>query len=307
MGRTVTWGALAALAVSVAALAPAPASAAQAGRLPGLYQGGGTGRYVNFVSLQLNRPGTHAEQRATLTARCQGDPAIRTVRDYVRLSQIAVTEGRARGSGVLQGQIPAGVPGTGGLSRRGEVRFRIRVGAGGRADGTIRSRFTLTDPATGSKRARCDSATVRWSARIAGSRAGGGKPAPAPGAEYFGNTAQRQPFLLVVARGGRSVRPAGMTFRAACPSLRGLPLDLASKRKLRIRRGRFGARGSLTRHFASEELGPVTERYTWRLAGRFGADDVAGSWRVTGVVRRDFDGAEVATCTTGRNRWRAVR
>jgi hypothetical protein len=63
----------------------------------------------------------------------------------------------------------------------------------------------------------------------------------------------------------------------------------------------------LTRRFASEEFGPVTENYRWRLRGRFGAEGVAGTWRVTGSVIREADGLEVATCTTGRNPWRAVR
>ena len=313
MGRTLIitaacaflWGALTAPAAGASAASDSQ-SAAPAQR-PGLYQGGATGRYVHFVSLRLNRPRTRAEQRATLVARCQGDPAIPTVLDNLRLSEITVRKGRARGSGVVEEQISTTVPGAGGLSRRGTVHFRIRVGTGGRAAGIIRSRFTLTDPATGSRRARCDTGAVRWSARIAGRGAGRGKPAPVPGAAYFGTTAQRQPFLLEVLRGGRAVRPAGMTFRGSCPSLRDLPLDLAATVKMPIRHGRFGARGLLTRRYSSDEFGPVTERYTWRLAGRFGAQGVAGAWRVSGVVTRDSDGAEVGSCTTGRNRWRAVR
>lgn len=282
-------------------------TASQARAVAGLYHGGAIGRDVQLFSVRLNGAGTRADQRATLTSRCQGDPAIRRVRDYLRLSQTVVDDGRSRGSGALEGQVPAGVPGTGGLVRRGTVRYRIRFGAGGRAAGIIRSRFRLTDPASGSTRARCDSGTVRWSARIAGSRPGRGKPAPVAGAGYFGPTAQRLPFLLRVVRGGRAVRPAGMAFRAACPSLRGLPVDLAAQARMPIRRGRFGDRGAFTRRYASDRFGPVTERYRWRLAGRFGREGAEGAWRVDGVVTRDSDGAEVATCSTGRNRWRAVR
>jgi len=163
---------------------------------------------------------------------------------------------------------------------------------------------------------------VRWSARVAEPGAGAGKPDPAPGSGYFGTTAQRLPFLLEVLPGGRAVRPAGMTFRASCPSLRGLPLDLVSKVRMpispakrgrgrkRIGRtdgGRFGSRGRLTRRFSSEEFAPVTETYRWRLRGLFGAVGVAGTWRVDGTVVREADGVEVATCTTGVNRWRAVQ
>ena len=311
MGRKLTTTAALAALFAPAAVPGSSAAevtgALQFRPLPGLYQGGVAGRDVQLFSVRLNGPGTRADQRATLTARCQGDPAIRRVRDYLRLSQTIVTDGRSRGSGSLEGQVPAGVPGTGGLVRDGRVRYRIRFGPGGRAAGIIRSRFTLSDPDTGDVRARCDSGSVRWSARIAGPGAGRGKPAPARGAGYFGVTAQRQPFLLRVARGGRAVRPVGMAFRASCPSLRGLPVDLASELKMPIRRGRFRAGGAFTRRYASEEFGPVTERYTWRLAGRFGAGGVKGVWRVDGVVVRDSDAAEVGSCTTGRNRWRAVR
>ncbi len=290
------------------------AGAAQARRRGGVhYLGGATGRFVQFVSLQLNSRGTQATERATLVVPCRGDPSIRSVLDNLTLTEISVSDGRARGSGVIQENIPPSTPTVGGLSRRGTVNYRIRVGTLGRAAGVLRSRFTLTDPASGAIRARCDTGPVRWSGRVAPPSAGRGQPAPVGGSGYFGATAQGLPFLLEVLPGGRAVRPAGMTFRAACPSLRRLPLDLVSTERMPISRGkprargRFGSSGRLTRRFFSDEFGPVTESYRWRLRGRFGAEGVAGSWRVDGTVVRDADRAEVATCTTGRNRWRAVR
>ncbi len=302
---------------------PVSTGLAQAGkRVRGVYLGGATGRYVQFVSLKLNRRATRATERTTLVVRCTGDPSIPSVLDNLTLAQIAVTGGRAKGSGVIEEDIPPSVPTVGGLSRRGVVNYRIRVGTRGRAAGILRSRFTLTDPASGATRARCDTGAVRWSARIARSGAGRGRPAPAAGSGYFGTTAQRLPFLLEVLRGGRAVRPAGMTFRASCPSLRGLPLDLVSSVRMpispakrgrgrrrigRTEGGRFGSSGRLIRRYSSDEFGPVTETYTWRLRGRFGAVGVAGTWRVTGTVVREADGVEVATCTTGVNRWRAVQ
>ena len=323
-------------AVTSATLSPAPAQpAAPAARTPfadlgvsaarvtsppqrprplgGLYLGGETGRDVQFVSLKLNRRGTRATERATLVVRCQGDPSIRRVLDNLTLAEIPVSGGRARGSGVIEESIPLSVPTVGGLSRRGIVSYRVRVGALGRAAGILRSRFTLTDPVSGAARARCDTGTVRWSGRIAPRDAGRGKPAPVGRSRYFGTTAQRLPFLLEVLPGARAVRPAGMTFRAACPSLRAMPLDLVSKERMPISRGkpkargRFGSSGRLIRRFSSVEFGPVRDFFRWRLRGRFGAEGVAGTWQVTGTVVRDSDGAEVATCTTGRNRWRVVR
>ena len=282
-------------------------------RLAGLYLGGAVDRYVQFFSLRLNRRATRATQHATLVVRCSGDPAIRSVLDNLNLADITVTDGRAKGSGVIEEDIPPSVPTVGGLSRRGTVNYRVRVGTLGRAAGILRSRFTLTDPATGATRARCDTGTLRWSARIAPRTAGRGKPAPVAGSGYFGTTAQNLPFLLEVLPSGRAVRPAGMAFRASCPSLRGAPLDLASNVRMPIsrgkprKRGRFGLSGRMSRRFSSDEFGPVTENYTWRLRGRFGAEGAAGTWRVTGTVIREADGTEVATCTTGRNRWRAVQ
>lgn len=299
-----------------AAVAQPPlAGASQTGRRrSGRYLGGSTaGRFLQFVSLRLARSQKRASQGATLVVPCRGDAAIPSVLDNLTLTQITVDGGRAKGSGVVEESIPPGSPGIGGLSRRGTVTFSLRVGSDGRAAGTIRSRFTLTDPSSGEVRARCDTRRVRWSARIVPRSAGRGRPAPVGGTSLFGSTAQGLPFLLKVLRTGRAVRPAGMTFRAACPSLRGRPLDLAATVRMPIARGkprvrgRFGASGGLVRRFSSEEFGPVTETFRWRLLGRFGANGAAGSWRVTGTVVRDSDGAEVATCTTGRNRWRAVR
>lgn len=298
----------------------ARAGAAQAGRaVSGLYLGGSSGRFVQLFSLRLNARGTRATQRATLVVRCNGDPSIRSVLDNLTLAQIPVSDGRADGSGSIDEQIPASVPAVGGLAREGLVTYRIRVGSGGRAAGVLRSRFRLTDPSTGSTRARCDTGRVRWSARIVARDAGRGDPAPAPGSGYFGATAQKLPFVLDVLPGGVAVRPAGMAFRAGCPSLRGLPLDLASNRRMPISRvkrrgrragaagGRFGSAGRFTRRYFSDLLGQVTETYRWRLRGRFGAEGAAGTWRVDGTVVRDADGARVGRCTTGRNRWRAVR
>jgi len=312
-GRLPAPAAASAFAAPVAGPAAGAGPAQSAGRRGGLYLGGATARDVQFVSLQLNRGGTRATERATLVVRCNGDPSIRRVLDNLTLAQISVSDGRARGTGVIEENIPPSVPIVGGLSRRGTVNYRIRLGALGRAAGILRSRFTVSDPVSGAVRARCDTGTLRWSGRIAPRDAGRGRPAPVGRSGYFGTTTQRLPFLLEVLPGGRAVRPAGMTFRAPCPSLRAMPLDLVSKERMPISRGkpkvrgRFGSSGRLIRRFSSVEFGPVREFFRWRLRGRFGADGVAGSWRVTGTVVRDTDGAEVATCTTGRNRWRAIR
>lgn len=296
-------------------------AAAQSGQsVGGLYLGGASGRYVQFISLRVNGRATRATERATVVARCSGDAAPGSLLDNLTIKPISLAEGRAKGSAVIDEQIPPSVPGVGGLSRRGLVIYRVRLGTGGRAAGVLRSRFTISDPETGETRARCSTGAIRWSARIAPRGAGRGDPAPVGRSGYFGATGQRLPFLLRVLPGGRAVRPAGMTFNASCPSLRGRPLDLVAPRRMRISPpkrkrgrpvagtgGRFGSSGRLTRRFSSDQYGPVSETYRWRLRGRFGADGAAGTWRVDGVVVREADGTQVDRCTTGRNRWRAVR
>ena len=152
-------------------------------------------------------------QHATLVVRCTGDPTIPSVLDNLTLSEIEMAEGRAKGSGVVEEDIPPSVPTVGGLSRRGIVNYRVRVGTLGRAAGILRSRFTLTDPASGATRARCDTGTVRWSGRIAPRDAGRGRPVPAAGKGYFGTTAQGLPFVLEVAaeRTRRASRGDGLS------------------------------------------------------------------------------------------------
>ena len=292
-----------------AASSPLPSASAsqdRRGRLRrGLYAGGAFDRFVQFVSVDFDPRSGRAEERASLLATCDGP--VRSVLDNVRLIRLTAQSGRFSGSlPVAQRRIPPGLPGLGGLTRTGTVDFDTQVQAGGRAVGTIRSRFTLRDD-SGTVFAACETGTVRWSGRIAPPAAKRGRPRPRRGG-YYGRTAQRQPFLLQVLAGGRAVRPAGMTFEAGCPSLAAGPLDLAATVRMPIfGRGRFGADGSFRRNFTSQRFGPITESYRWRLRGRFGARGAAGTWRVDGVARRDSDGKRVDTCTTGRNGWRALR
>ena len=283
----------------------APASQGRGKLRGGLYAGGAFDRFVQFVAVDFKPGSGRAEERGSLVATCDGP--VRSVLDNIRLSRLTVNRGRFSGSlPVTQRRIPPGLPGLGGLTRTGTVDFDTRVAAGGRAAGTLRSRFTLRDDA-GTVFAACDTGTLRWSGRISSPAAGRGRPRPRRGG-YYGTTAQRQPFLLRVIAGGRAVRPAGMTFKAGCPSLAAGPIDLASTVRMPIlARGRFGASGSFRRRFTSERFGRTTESYRWRLRGRFGARGAAGAWRVDGVARRNSDGKRVDTCTTGRNRWRAVR
>jgi len=271
----------------------------------GLYGGGQIGRTGQFVRLRLARGRLEAIQLATLTSRCSGFGA--PLVENIRIAPIEVPED---GEFVIESEfeelIPPEVPRVGGLERTGLLTGRTTLGRRGGATGVIRSRFLLRDPETGEPRARCGTGAVRFSMRIPSARPARGKPRPERGGSYFGTTGQRQPFLLRVGPGGRTVGVAGMAYTVSCASALGRPFQLVA-RAAGIRKGRFGKRGSFVREYLNAEFVVVRESYRWRLAGRFGATGAAGFWRVLGSSRRTDTGELLQSCDTKRNRWRAVR
>ena len=320
-----------ALAVSVLALlaAAGPASAgpristslttadavtAQAGRLAaGSYGGGAAGRATHLITIRLGRTRRSAAQTALLTPRCRG--AVRPkLLDTVRLTQITL---RQRGRYVYQSPyeetVSADVPQIGGLRRTGTMRGSARIGARGRAAGVLRNTFTLRDPATGDVRARCNTGTVRWSARVPSGRAGRGRSALQWGAGYFGLTGQRLPSMLEVGGRGRALTRARAAFQIRCPGAIGRPVALEStgariargRGRRRVGAGAFRDSGRETRTVSSSQ-GPLGASLRWTLRGRFGAEGVAGRWRVTVVLSRLDTGEQVADCKPVTVRWRAL-
>lgn len=268
----------------------------------GIYGGGQLGATGQFVKLTLGRGRLEATQRATLTTRCGGFGA--PLVENIRIAPIEVPED---GEYVIESEfsetIPPEVPRVGGLERTGLITGRTRIGRRGGAAGTMRSRFLLRDPSTGEVRARCGTGLIRFNIRIPGS-ADRGRPRPRRGASYFGLTGQRQPFLLRVGRGGRTIGSAGMSYSVGCASAVGRSLQITA-RALAIRRGRFDKRGQFDREYVGPDGVVVRESYRWRLAGRFGTGGATGLWRVIGVARRTDTGELVQECDTQRNRWRA--
>lgn len=295
-------------------LTTADAVTAQAGRLAaGSYGGGAAGRATHLVTMRLAASRRSAAQTAMLTPRCRG--AVRPkLLDTIRLTQVTL---RQRGRYVYQSPyeetVPADVPEIGGLKRTGMMRGSARIGSGGRAAGVLRNTFTLRDPDTGEVRARCDTRTVRWSARVPSRRAGIGRPAPQRGAAYFGLTAERLPSVLEVGGGGRAVSRARAAFQIRCPGALGRPVALGSggariargRGKRRVGAGRFRDSGRETRTVSSSQ-GPLSASLRWSLNGRFGAEGVAGTWRVTVVLSRLDTGEPVAECEPVTVSWRAV-
>ena len=294
-------------------LTTADAVTAQGPLAAGSYGGGAAGRATHLVTMRLGASRRSAAQIAMLTPRCRG--AVRPkLLDTIRLTQITLRQpGRYAYQSPYEETVPADVPEIGGLERTGTMRGSARIGSGGRAAGVLRNTFTLRDPNTREVRARCDTRTVRWSARVPPRRAGSGRPAPQRGAAYFGLTAQRLPSVLEVGGGGRAVTRARAAFQIRCPGALGRAVALESRRariargrgKRRVGVGRFRDSGRETRTVSSSQ-GPLSASLRWRLNGRFGAEGVAGTWRVTVVLSRLDTGEPVAECEPVTVSWRAV-
>lgn len=295
-------------------LTTADALTAEAGRLAaGRYGGGAAGRPIHLVTMRLGAGRRTASQTAMLTPRCRG--ALRPkLLDTIRLSQITLRQpGRYVYQSPYEETLSADVPEIGGLRRTGTMRGSARIGPGGQAAGVLRNTFTLRDPGTGQVRARCDTLTVRWSARVPPRRAGRGRPAPQRGAAYFGLTAQRLPTVLEVGGGGRALTRARAAFQIRCPGELGRPVALEStgariargRGKRRVGAGAFRDSGVETRTVSSTQ-GPLGASLRWSLRGRFGAMGVAGIWRVSVVLSRLDTGERVAECDPATVSWRAV-
>jgi hypothetical protein len=253
--------------------------------VPGVYGGGALRDHVHFVSFRLSRSRRSFDAHATLVTSCA--PRFR---DGLT-EAIAIEGGSLSGGGRYSGSTPfadlvdAGVPDIGGLRAEGTADLSLHVRAGGTATGTARVRTVYRDPATGAEVSRCDTGAIRWVARVPMRRAGRGRPRPQPGV-HFGTTAQGAPFLMKVARRGRSIQRAGMTFTVSCPSANRLPLEIVAQRLPVSAEGRFQEAGTFERSFTLADGTPVRESYAWALSGRLGVEGAAGSFRVSGVVRR---------------------
>jgi len=278
----------------------------------GLYAGGGANEFLQYVAVRVGSTRRRATTTLTLTVDCPrfGSSLV----DTLTVRRARLRGGRLAFEAPYREQVPLQVRQIGGLQRTGVATGRLWIDRRGRAAGRIRNRFTLTDPETKRTVGRCDTGAVPWTARLMPrvlGRVEQGRPTPAKGARYVGATRQQRSLLLDVARNGRAIQRIGMAFDSGCPSALGRPLEL-SARRIRIvrrgaRRGRFAESGGFIRTITDPRLGPLRERYAWRLTGRFGPRTVAGSWRVSARALRTDTGAEVTRCTTGRNRWRAVR
>jgi hypothetical protein len=305
------------IATGAILLACAPPAAAQSNGRAGLYGGGAIREYLHFVSVRV-QPDWRFDANATLVTKCSprfGDALTESV--LVRDQRLS-SRGRYTATTQFSDEIAPGVPTVGGLRAEGTIAFSLAVRgraaeAGGRASGFARVRTTYRDPDTGEELSRCDTGRIPWSARRPPRDAGLGRPGPGSGAGTSpsegrvlrGVTGQDEPFLMRVTDRGRLVRRAGLTVQVGCPSGVGLGLDVVAHR-VRVRRGRFGARDEFRRPFTHPNGTRLVEHYSWALRGRFGEHGARGTFRLRGVVRRRSTGRQVGTCDTGSIAWRAI-
>ena len=292
-----------ALILVLTGLQAAPAAALPPGR-SGLYGGGAVRDYMQFVSLRV-LPGGALTAHATLVTKCAprfGDQLTESI--SVRVAKLDAA-GRYSATTSFSDRVDPGVPLTGGMVAEGTISFSTRVMAGGVARGTVRVRTGYSRSEGGPEVSSCDTGSITWLARRPAPDAGGGPTRLQPGA-HRGTTSQDEPFLMRVAREGRLVRRAGLTVRVDCGSAVGLPLDVVARR-VRVRRGAFGAAGGFTRPYTAPDGTAVVERYSWELRGRFGRRGARGTFDLTGVVRRRDDGSRIGSCATGRIAWHASR
>jgi hypothetical protein len=272
--------------------------------LPGFYGGGAIRDYLHFVSLHVGRNGALTAD-ATLVTRCAprfGDHLTETI--SVRGVQLDAG-GRYSGTTSFHGRVGRGVPLTDGLFARGTIAFAVHVGPEGLARGTAQVRTSYSRTERGRAVATCDTGSIRWTARRPAGDAGTGAIRLQPGV-HRGTTADHEPFLMRVIRGGRLVGRAGLTVHVDCPSTDGMPLDVVARRA-RVHRGAFHARGRFGYSYANRNGRRVVERYHWVLRGRFGSRGARGTFELNGVVRRRSDGKRMTSCSSGEIAWRASR
>jgi hypothetical protein len=126
-----------------------------------------------------------------------------------------------------------------------------------------------------------------------------GRPQPRPGRAYFGNTTQRLPMVLRVARDGRSVAQQALMWNARCKhSVAGLGRSTSSPKMSIHGDGTFGFTERYT-----ETYGNFVAHITSTHTGRFGISTAAGTWRVRVDVRNAKTNKRADSCDSGPVRW----
>ena len=176
--------------------------------------------------------------------------------------------------------------------------------------GTGTARATVRVSGARRKARACKSATVRWTVRR-GADLAAPAPAPAPApaeATLFGLTAQRganarRPIVLHVARAGRSIDRAVLSFRTPCESRRIVVTDDVnfSPEFAVAADGSFRAVERFRVTYSD-----VIQRSTIVLRGQFdAAGGVTGRLSVTQRYTNRRNGRRVDDCKTGTQAWSA--
>ena len=242
---------------------------------------GAANYHLHFTTVSLTSDGRRVKFYGDWNARCDGwsGPVTATFFQEVGINP----DGTFQGKGPLDS-----------TSADGTFAFRGRFSGAGRASGTGSVRFTFHN---GDSSYRCQTGTLGWQVRTALNRFG--RPRPAAGHAYFGNTTQRLPMVLRVAPDGRSVSQQALLWNAPCKhSLAGLGRATSSPTMPIRGNGSFG----FTERY-DETYGNFVAHITSRHTGRFGLSTATGTWWIHVDVRNAQTKKRADSCDSGAVRW----
>ncbi len=235
---------------------------------------------LHFTTVTLDPDGTTARFYGDWNGSCRGFDGAVTASFYQRVD--ISSDGSFKGKGPLES-----------TSAEGTFVFEGRFTGAGSVEGTGHVDYTFI---SGSNRYSCETGTVSWQARTSVNRFG--RARPLAGKAYFGNTTQRLPMVLRVARDGRSiVQQAGMWNAKCKKNIAGLGRATSSPSFPIRSDGTFGFTERYT-----EAYGDFTAHITSSHRGRFGLSTAGGTWRVR-VQVVDTSGRQTDVCDSGRIAW----
>lgn len=235
---------------------------------------------LHFTTVRLGTSGTRLRFFGDWNGRCNGWNGAVTASFF---QEVGVgDDGTFKGKGPLES-----------TSADGTFVFDGRFTGRSSAEGTGRVVFTFHN---GGSSYKCDTGTVTWQTRTSVNRFG--RPKPAAGKAYYGNTTQRLPMMLRVSGDGKRIEQQAGLWNATCKkNIAGLGRATSSPTFPIRRDGTF----AFTERY-TEAYGDFTAHITSTHAGRFGLSTAAGTWRVK-VDVRDRSGKRADSCDSGAQRW----
>jgi hypothetical protein len=244
---------------------------------------------LTLVNVRVSANSKTANVYLDLTAPCQGTYSAYKVPVTVKAVPVA------GGTFSLKGQMHDQDP-----NSAGQYTITGRFLSPTSAAGTASETFAYKN---GGVMESCITPTIHWQARAdTNMTSAAGKPALRKGAFYYGNTSQTYDMVLRLTPDGRHVAQAAALMDEHCskdPANYVFHVDPVASLSTAI-----SANGSFTdtvvihnAAFTTRDGVSASGELTEKMAGRFGASSVVGTWQVTEVLH-DSTGALIDTCTS---------